>query len=780
MTAPELIVMAILAVAFALSMTNRVRMDLVALVVIVSLAAFGILTPVQALSGFGNPATVTIWAMFILSGGLYRAGVAGIIARHLIRFSGRSEMRLIATIMMTAATASAFMNNVAVIALFLPVVMDLARETARPPARLLLPLTSATLLGGTMTLVGTAPNLLASDALRNRGLEPFRMFDFFSVGLVLVICGTIYMLLFGRRLLPKGDSSRPREADYSDFELDERVFVTTLPWKSLLAGKTVAESRIGTLLGMNLLAVLRSGHTRLAPEADYVLRGGDKLVVSGRMDSLQDLRGWSVARAFETSTDAEAIASNAIQLTEMTVSDDSDLIGLSVADADLRGRWGVNVVAVYRGKERWRSNIQWLALESGDRVLLQGAPEKIAALSEHDMLDSFEQIDRSELTRRYALDDSLFVITVSGESTLQGKSLAESRLGAAFGLNVLSIERRGERVVLPSSSEKIEVGDRLIVEGRRSELDLLDALRDLELTTEGAPEISTLQSPHVGLQEFILSPHSSLVGKTLRDIHFRDKYHLTVLAILRGDKVIRSRLSAVPLQTGDALLVYGPRKNLMVLGSESDFLALTKAVQEPPRSEKTFTAAALMVLTIIPVIAGMVHVSIAAVGGAALMVITGCLRMEEAYRFIDWKSVFLIAGMLPLGIALEQTGAALTFSEFLTASTEQFGARSLIFFLFLLAVAMTQVVPPPATVVLLAPVAINSSIAMSIEPHAAMLALSIAAASVWMTPTNQPINLLIMGPGGYHMKDFLKVGIPLTIITLLVLMFVLPLFWPLV
>ena len=205
MTVEIILVLAILAIAILLFVTERVRMDVVAFLVLGGLAVAGLVTPAQALSGFSNPAVVTVWAILILSGGLARTGVASLIGRYMLRLAGDSEVRLLLFLSITAGILSGFINTVGVVSLFLPVVIDIARRTKRPPSKILMPLAFASLLGGLNTLIGTPPNILISEALREAGLRPFQMFDYTPVGLSALLAGTVYMILVGRHLLPNLD-----------------------------------------------------------------------------------------------------------------------------------------------------------------------------------------------------------------------------------------------------------------------------------------------------------------------------------------------------------------------------------------------------------------------------------------------------------------------------------------------------------------------------------------------------------------------------------------------
>jgi di/tricarboxylate transporter len=234
----------------------------------------------------------------------------------------------------------------------------------------------------------------------------------------------------------------------------------------------------------------------------------------------------------------------------------------------------------------------------------------------------------------------------------------------------------------------------------------------------------------------------------------------------------------MPLQFGDALLVYGQRKSLESLARDPDFLVLDEAAARAPRLEKARIAVALMLAVILSAILGLVPIAIAALTGAALMVLVGCLSMEEAYRAIEWKVVFLIAGMLPLGAAIENTGAAQMGAAALIAAVGDLGPRWVVAALFIVTVLGTQIIPTAALVVLMAPVALSTAGTLGISPHLLMMTVAISASSSFASPLSHPAHLLVMGPGGYRFIDYVKVGVPITILALLVSVGLLPVLWP--
>jgi di/tricarboxylate transporter len=303
-------------------------------------------------------------------------------------------------------------------------------------------------------------------------------------------------------------------------------------------------------------------------------------------------------------------------------------------------------------------------------------------------------------------------------------------------------------------------------------------LQSLQIEGEAPPDLSDLESEFVGLTEVVLSPRTTLAGKTLREVHFREKFGLNVLALWRSGRSYQSRLSDMALRFGDAMLLYGPRENLKVLGTEPDFLVLTEEAQEAPRLKKAPVALLVMAVVLVPVIFGWLPIAITAVTGVVLMILTGVLTMEEAYRSIEWKAIFLIAGMLPLGIAMEHSGAAGLLAEGVVNLVGAYGALAVMAGLFVLAAVASQVMPNPAVAVLLAPIAFNTANGLGVSPYPMMMAVAVSASAAFLSPVGHPANVLIMGPGGYRFSDYLKMGIPLTLVVLLVSLLVVPIIWP--
>ena len=343
---------------------------------------------------------------------------------------------------------------------------------------------------------------------------------------------------------------------------------------------------------------------------------------------------------------------------------------------------------------------------------------------------------------------------------------------------MLSIIRDGQSHLMPKPDERLEAGDTLLVKGTREDLRTVDGLQTLRIDTEPIPEFSDLESAQVGLEEAVLSPHTTLVGKTLREIHFRAKYGLSVLAIWREGRAFRANLGEMALRFGDAFLLYGSRDRIQLLGTDPDFLVLNEEVQEAPRTNKALLAVLIMAIVLTPVIFGLVPIAIMVVVGVTLMVLSGCLTMDEAYRAIEWKAVFLIAGMIPLGIALQKTGAASFVATWMVSLLGVYGPTAVMAGLYILTSLTSQVMPNPAAAVLLAPIALNTANDLGISPYTLMMTVAVAASAAFLSPVGHPANLLVMGPGGYRFSDYLKIGLPLTLVILVVVVLVMPIIWP--
>ncbi len=589
MTFSGIVLLVLLIGAGILFVTEWLRADLVALLLLVTLGAIGILTPQETLSGFSRSAVITIGAIYILTAGLARTGATRVLGARLMRLGGRGEVRLITVLMLAGAALSLFMNNIAAAAVLLPATIGIARERKISPSKLLMPLAFGTLLGGMATLLTTS-NILVSAAMRDAGYAPFSLLDFAPIGLPLVVIGLLYMLLIGRRSLPRrapADWTRLMSMSHAQlpevYGLHERWVKARVPDRSPLLDRTLAEIGLGEKLGVNVIAILRHGKSRLAPAPNEPLHADDVIYLQAREEQIEALRS--------------------------------------------------------RG--------------------LEIRPETI----------TFEQ----------------------------------------------------------------------------------------------------LTSDTMALWEVVLSPRSQAAGKTLRALHFREKFDLSVIAIWRKGRPRRVGLADMPLQLGDALLVLGARRRMNVLHSEGDFIVLTETVDDTLRTNKMPFAIAIMAATIIVAALGWLATAEAMLAGALAMVLIGALSMDEAYQAIEWKSIFLIAAMLPVGLALTKTGVALQIGSVLVGGLGPIGPVAIVTGLVVMTMLLTQVMSGPAAVAILAPIAIQTAQAAQIDPRWFALAVAYGGSLAFMAPLGHPVNILVMGPGGYKFSDFVRVGAPLTVVLIAVI-----------
>ena len=783
MTLDIAIVLIILGISLILFISEVIRMDLVALLVLGALALTGLVTAEEAFDGFSNGAVITVWAMFILSEGLTRTGIADIIGRQVMKLGGRREFSMILVIMITGAVLSAFMNNIGVAALMLPVVVDVARRTRIPASRLLMPLAYSTLLGGLMTMIGTPPNLLISESLKRFGFEPFKLFDFTPIGGAVMAVGVIFVAFFGRFLLPKQIAEHGKHVSQrslrAQYKLHERTFMMRVPTNSILVGKTLAESRIGTSTGLIILALVRQGRSEPLPSRQTVLRGGDGILVQGRVDQFRELRRWSDLVIEREAPVLKSMVASKIAYAEVTISDTSPLVSELVRHAAFRTRFNVSVVGLRRRNQYRLTNLAYVPLRKGERVLVQGEIDAVAQLEKFSDFTDVGLLKGERLDEQYRTDERMFVVRLPKESDLAGASLKKSRLPDVFDFRIVAIFRDSALTVMPRGDEILIGGDLLLIEGQPSDLDVLRGLQDFEIETSVPANLGAFESERLTLMDATLDPRSTLAGLTVGELNFRERYGIELAGIWREGEMVGTDIADERLQIGDALLLLGPRERLKLLSTDSDFLILTPLGQKPPDTRRAPLAAFIMLAVVVSVMMGKAPISVAAVVGGSIMVLTGCLNMEQAYRAIDWRAIFLIAGMLPLGTAMADSGAATYLAGQVMSLLGDAGPWPVIMGLYVLTAMGTMIIPTAALVVLMAPIVLSAMGDMGLRPETAMMAVAMAASASFTSPISHPANILVMGPGGYRFIDYLKVGVPLTIVVFITVMVLLPILWPL-
>ncbi len=623
MTTHMLYALIILIFAIILFITEWLRVDVVALSVVVALMLTGLLTTQEALAGFSNSAVLTIVALFVVGGALMQTGLAGAIGRRILVIAGTSETRLIAVIMISVAILSGFMSNTGTVAVLLPAIISLARSAKTSPAKLLIPLAFGGSLGGAATLIGTPPNLIVSDLLREQDLSPFGFFDYTPVGAILIVTGTAFMLLVARYLLP---DNQPK----------------------------------------------------------------------------------SEVQRVET-------------------------------------------------------------------------PEELLAL--------------------YKLPDNLFRLRVRRESELVGKSIAAAQLSQDFQVMVLGIlpapaakqlvklgkqrfvlQSETVEPIVPHAETVIGAHDILVVRGATNDIAHAAAYWNLGVQPAQAEDEHTLISQEVGIAEVLLPPRSSLVGKTLVETRFGTLYKLTVLGINRPGVDEQLELKTTELRFGDTLLVQGSWQDILALRKKRRDFVVTghpEAMLGAPARRKAPIALAVMLGMLILAVTNVVSIATASMLAALVIVLTGCLSMDEAYETVDWKSVVLIAGMLPMSTALEKVGIVNLVAHGLTSALGSYGPLAVMGGIFLLTAIFTQFLSNTATAVLVAPIALATAQKLGVQPHAFLMAVAVATSMAFVTPVASPTNTLVMGAGNYRFSDYARVGVPMLVVMMLITIVVLPILWPL-
>lgn len=611
-------VFGLLVAAVVLFVTDRLRMDVVALLVLLTLLLTGILSPEEALAGFSHPVVLIIAGLFVVSGALFQTGVASAMGQLLTRISGENEGRLIVVTMGAVALLSAFLSSAGATAVLIPVVVSMAWRARVAASRVLMPLAIGSLVGGLLTLIGTPPNLVVSGELAAHGLDAFRFFTFTPVGLLIWGVAVAFMLLVGRRLLP--------------------------------------------------------------------------------------------ARA-----------------------------------------WGAS---------------------EGTYV------EPDTSLSLDDLADA------------YGLQGNLFLVRVRSSSPLVGRPLNEVALRPRYGVNVIEIQSWPTMKKPPTPARPVEPetllehNDILHVQG--SAEDITRMAKDLRLgilpqTEEGDEE--PLRSDELGMVELLLPPRSRLIGQTLREARFRDKYNLTVLSIRRyGEPLPPDQITDTRLRFGDTLLVLGSwqrirllqeeRRNFVVVGQPREMLE----AQRTPKNALTSTFVmiamlALMTFEIVPPVTAVLM-------AAMVMILTGCLTVEQAYEAMNWQSIVLLAGMLPVATALQKTGGVQFIAGTLTAGLGSLGPPAVMAGLFLLTALFSQFISNTATTVLMAPIAYQAAVTLGITPQAYLMAVAVAASTAFATPMASMSTTMVMAPGNYRFGDYAKIGLGFQMLALIIAMVVLPLLFP--
>lgn len=759
MTQQEWFLITLLCGMSYLFFTQKLPLDLTSLVVLAILILSGMLTPAEAFTGFSSSAVVTMIATFFVTGAMRRTGIADAAGRAMYSLCGENEKGALFFLCFIGAFFSSFMNNVAATALLMPAIVGFSELSRIPPSKLLMPLSFSILLGGTTTLIGTTTNLLAADLLRATGERPLGFLEFFPVGAVLVVAGTLFFVFLGRHLLPsinpisRGTSPRDLPTLY---RLHERLSCLKVPTDWSLQGLTLAELEFGQRLGVEVVVIFREGRRIANPSGSDVVKRGDRLIVRGRDPELQALLR---LRGVELATDFHP-AQTEVSGVRLQVQDER-LMGIPLGELALRERFGVVVVGIKRREQLRTQNLAVEHFEEGDEIFAVVAKSQEKGVP-HQSFVTFEP-QHALLPSGHPL--GLFTLRLPQNSRLHDISLFEAQLGKLAGLQVLSIVREGiTEPIAAKAPVRLHSNDILIVLGDPEKIQVLAKLGELE--HEDLPPNIFLESSNIAIHEVALSPRSTLVGQTLRQVNFRERYGCQVLAIWRDGYPRRDRISVIPMEFGDALLLKGPRERLQMLSLEDDFIVLTS----PPPSFRIkhwpVALLGLLLLTVLPA-TGAQPVEVCSVFAALLVVLGGAISMEEAYREVEWRVVALIAAMIPIGVAVQKTPLLSRTVDLVTGASGSGGAPAALALLILTSSVISQLLDNTVAVVLLVPLALQLGKMYGVDPHAFAMAVTVGASLCFLAPFSHRANLLVMNAGGYTSRDFLPSGFLLTVISVL-------------
>lgn len=562
-------------------------------VILIILNKWTQITTEDALAGFSNSATITVLAMFILSSTIQKHGFVQVLGEYIQKISKNNNLLSYFIIITVAGLAAALLNNTPVVAIFIPLVINLARKNKTSPSKVLIPLSYASMLGGTLTLIGTSTNLLASEISGRLIDKPFAMFEFTSLGLVVLVVGIIYLMTIGYKLTPA--RINPGKDLTESYGINDHLTVLRINENSQFIGKTM-QSRL----------------------------------------------------------------------------DDFDV--------------EFSIVDIIRDKKEIKYNPDTRTIKQGDRIIVRGDEQAIVRLTEDYHCELF-----------------------------------------------------GE--------EKLEQED---IEEKKSEKELI---------------------------EIVIPIGSTVIGKRVRDLEFARKYRAILFSIRRKETLNYSNLEGIKLRAGDILLLKGDSTSFEELEHDQDFITIKKKALKDYNIGKMIASLSVLVGVITVSVIGLLPIVISALLGVVIIVGTGLIKPREAYKAVDWSVIFLLAGLIPLGIAMEKTGAATFIANQLLSFSSSFPNIITLGLFYLFTALLTNVLSNNASVILMIPIAIEAATQMGANPFAFVLAVTFAASTAFLTPIGYQTNLMVYGPGGYKFGDYFKVGAPLQIIMAIVTPIFINLFW---
>ena len=545
------------------------------------------------------------------------------------------------------------------------------------------------------------------------------------------------------------------------------------PRGSSLEGQTLGQAQVSDALGVQVVAIDRGGREHLVPGPDEVIRADDNLIVEGRRDELEERLALQNLEVGELGAVAVGHDFNAVSGIVVRIRPGSPLIGRNLKQIGLRKRQGVAVVGLWRDGVSFEERLGDQDLQPGDEALALGEPGPINELGARADL---EVLAEGEHALSW-IEGGLFVLRVPEGSRLAGATVAQTYLRERFDLTVVGFVRGNVTELVVSPRELVLAGDQLLVVGRP--VHILRLLQVGQVEVDDEVPLKGMESDDVGLVEVVVAPRSAAVARTLKELDFRKRYGLRALAVWRRGHPIRSGVQDLRLRLGDGLLLHGPREKFALLGVDPDFVVLSGGAEAvPSRTARAPFAVGALLLMVGLVVSGLFPIQVAAFAAATLVVLSGALKMQEAYRAVEWRAVFLVAAILPVGVAMERTGAAELMASTVASHAGGLGPHAVLVALMVLSSLLSQGLDGAPTVVLLGPVVVGTAQRLGLSPYPLMMGVGLAASAAFMTPFSHKVNLLVMGAGGYRAMDYVKVGAPLTLVVLGLLAVMIPLLMP--
>ncbi|MGI8786931.1 MAG: SLC13 family permease [Pyrinomonadaceae bacterium] len=587
----EIILVCVVTVcAVILFATEKLSVDLIALLIMATLLLLGIVSPEEGISGFSNKATVTVAAMFIISAALFKTGAVSYLGKITSDIFKKNYWLGLVTVMISVGFFSAFINNTPVVAVFIPILLGVAKDIKISASKLLMPMSFASMFGGVCTLIGTSTNILVSSIAEKNGQPPFSMFEIAPLGLIMFAVGSIYMLSIGIRLIP----DRRAEGDLIEsFNLQEYIAEVVLLEDAASVGYAIKDAPIVKEIDLAIIEIHREEEVFSVPSPDFVLQTGDVLRVRCNLEEFNKIQN----------------------------------------------RPGV----LFKSQFKWQD-------------------------------EDFEQAD-------------------------------------------------------------------------------------------------------VKLVEAVIAPGSEFVGRSLEDLQFREKFGATVLALRHRGRLMREKIADTKLSAGDALLLEVKTERYNQLRQNPSFVIISEINHPIYRKSKLIPALLIAAGVVLSASAGIAPIVVSAVVGAILLVLVGCIKMEEVYQAIEWRIIFLLAGVLTLEAAMKNSGAAPLISSTIISAVGEWGPVALLSAFYLMTFVFTETMSNNATAALLTPIAIATANAIHVSPRPFLVAVMFAASASFMTPVGYQTNTLIYAPGQYKFADFLRVGTPLNILFWIIATIFIPYFW---